>query len=549
MKRLLRTIPIIIMFLLIAAPALAYSYITNIEVQETNGTDYSNMTIKFSIDNEELADAHFIESDALDTRILRAGLIETPHMVTLDRVNFYAWTISGDSTNNFSYTFGDTDLTSMYIIPGYNGYITITDAAALEPSDDFEFEFDDGYFDTSAGGHVYFYKTQACKLYSAASGEITFGIDETDETPNSHADPDAQWSNETNAYDDNTGTPSDSSSEVSYLELIPTAPIVTDAVRIYACDWDVGCNNADLDIDVYDGTSWTNIHSGNITMGMWNTITFTPQYVTEARIKGNQNGFTHRIYEFDFFVDDLSVTATGFTSDSYDVIANADGSDLKIYIDASEEDSAALGGASIPDNGNDWILMSNSIPYLGYYKHTVNSTLIAWYQPITMIDGTTLPDREGAAQNGAFTFGSNPAGIGVTVGSAVPAQQINPVPTIDTDPEDIIVHGGNFDPNAYALPEAGTVVRYAYDFLAAILTGIDYDVPVMVIINIFACIIVLAVMVFMAVLLPNHHLIVFISGLAVVGAFIGIRFLPIDTVISFTILGITLLILERKPVF
>jgi len=36
---------------------------------------------------------------------------------------------------------------------------------------------------------------------------------------------------------------------------------------------------------------------------------------------------------------------------------------------------------------------------------------------VAIISGTTLPDITGTAENGTFTFGSNPAGITATVGS------------------------------------------------------------------------------------------------------------------------------------
>jgi hypothetical protein len=76
---------------------------------------------------------------------------------------------------------------------------------------------------------------------------------------------------------------------------------------------------------------------------------------------------------------------------------------------------------SVPNNANNWVLMQNNVmPYMDYYKHTVGGTLIAWYQPNTMISGTTLPDREGTAQNGTITWGSNPAGVSVSIGALLP---------------------------------------------------------------------------------------------------------------------------------
>jgi hypothetical protein len=104
----------------------------------------------------------------------------------------------------------------------------------------------------------------------------------------------------------------------------------------------------------------------------------------------------------------VSVTATGVSSGDIEVKVTGDGTDLKIYVDDVEEDSALLGGLTVPDNSNSWIINQNDVlPYFDYYKHTVSSTLIAWYEPNTMLTGTTLTDREGASEDGTITYGSN----------------------------------------------------------------------------------------------------------------------------------------------
>jgi hypothetical protein len=51
-----------------------------------------------------------------------------------------------------------------------------------------------------------------------------------------------------------------------------------------------------------------------------------------------------------------------------------------------------------------------------YYKHTVGGSLKAWYEPTAMISGTTLPDRQGGDENGVITWGSNPAGVEISIG-------------------------------------------------------------------------------------------------------------------------------------
>jgi len=86
--------------------------------------------------------------------------------------------------------------------------------------------------------------------------------------------------------------------------------------------------------------------------------------------------------------------------------------------------------STVPDNSNNWTV---AIIYYNYYEHTVNSTLVAWYQPISLIDGTTLPDREGLAQNGIITWGSNPYGVTVTLGSLTAPESTIPIEDEDDD--------------------------------------------------------------------------------------------------------------------
>lgn len=62
----------------------------------------------------------------------------------------------------------------------------------------------------------------------------------------------------------------------------------------------------------------------------------------------------------------VSTPAT-VTSGLHTVRATADGVDLKIYIDGAEVGTVALGGNSVPDNGNAWAFMENdTLPYVEY---------------------------------------------------------------------------------------------------------------------------------------------------------------------------------------
>lgn len=135
------------------------------------------------------------------------------------------------------------------------------------------------------------------------------------------------------------------------------------------------------------------------------TATEDPSAYTLAN---SQYWFANTIVIAPAFEVAVSVTAADITDGEHIIIVNADGTDLNIYVDGVLEDTVALGGASVKDKASNWILFGgNSMSYINYYKQTVGGTLIAHYQPASMITSTTVPDLEGVAQNGTITWGSN----------------------------------------------------------------------------------------------------------------------------------------------
>lgn len=124
------------------------------------------------------------------------------------------------------------------------------------------------------------------------------------------------------------------------------------------------------------------------------------------------------IDNFNLRNEEISVSATGIDSDEYTVAATANTTSWGIYIDGVLEDTVALGGVTIPDSTSDWVILSaNTTPYADYYRHSVGGALVTRYQPNEMISGTTLPDREVAGNDATITWGSNPNGIEVDIGS------------------------------------------------------------------------------------------------------------------------------------
>jgi len=95
--------------------------------------------------------------------------------------------------------------------------------------------------------------------------------------------------------------------------------------------------------------------------------------------------------------------------------------DVYIEVEGTVEDTRNMYGNDALDSGADYILIKgNSMPYMTEYQHSVNSTLLVHYAPLTdMIAGKVLPDSAGTAQDGVITYGANPSNISVVLGSMV----------------------------------------------------------------------------------------------------------------------------------
>lgn len=131
---------------LLAVPVLA-AYYVDLDVTESNGTDYNMLAINASLNIDYLADHGYINATGLDVRVRTTGGSDLPFMLCSDKVLFAA-PITGDLTNTFQLTTGNTPMSSFDIVTGYGGNITIADAAALELGNNFSIELD-GWFDTS----------------------------------------------------------------------------------------------------------------------------------------------------------------------------------------------------------------------------------------------------------------------------------------------------------------------------------------------------------------------------------------------------------------
>jgi len=250
-------------------------------------------------------------------------------------------------------------------------------------------------------------------------------------TPTAHNDPSGQWSDETNAYDDNDATYAmditAATSWSAFLEL-EHSPIYVDAIKAKA-DMQLGSTD-EIDVDVYVvGSGWTDGYQGAYNNGNWDTFVLpTAQTISATRIRinntfdgGNRDGY---IYEVDFRqLNTDTVTADGLSSDDIEVKVTADTSDFKIYIDNVLKDTTAI-TVGVPDNANQWEFMGNVMPYINNVSIEVDGVELLRYEPAEMIVGNNLPNiATPGSYNGTIHWGSNPAGVDVSIGSMVSSSQ------------------------------------------------------------------------------------------------------------------------------
>lgn len=433
MKRVYIPLLMAVISLLVAVPVLA-AYYVDIDVTESNGTDYDMLAMNVSLDIDYLAEHGFIDDDGLDVRIKDSLSNEMPFMLAADRIVF-ASDITADMVNSFQMTTGNTPLDSFPVCVGDGGYVTVSDHANLELGDDFELEWD-GYVASDVADSL-IEKTAIFETYSDGGGNIVAEIyDKTsveqtsqDSTTTLYSGGNTRVGQRIDSFADSnivkisfylkkTGSPTGTAyirvrkvSDDSILGTIGTLDVSTLTGAYVWHDFE-GCivnpssQNLRFLIEYSGGSAANKVEVGyeNSNVG---TGSFT--YYDGA---WTDNDLFDMTYKVDYTVLDVSVTAA-VSSGEHKITLTADSTDFKIYEDDVEKDSVALAGASVPNNGLDWTLGSDAIPYFTYtHKVGVNDRIN--YAPDSIISGTTLPNEESpGTYDGTITWGSNPAGISI----------------------------------------------------------------------------------------------------------------------------------------
>lgn len=139
-------------------------------------------------------------------------------------------------------------------------------------------------------------------------------------TATGYDDPNGEWENEENVFDDLISTEAQSFHDVndsdgvwsSYLYLNRSPTILSDRIRFNAKAIDTDR----AEVDVYANGSWVNVYNNSFADKTYIVATFNQSNVSQARIRlraeNNGEGFYFQLYEFDFY----KVTLTPFENQS-----------------------------------------------------------------------------------------------------------------------------------------------------------------------------------------------------------------------------------------
>lgn len=419
MKRILAVILILSNLILgTVVYASSYDYDFPIIISDTSGAARTYLPVMLGFNGQTLIDAGKMAANGLDTDY-QVGGTSLKYMISTHNVTAVLPSLpaNGKVDSNF-YTGYSPAQTGFSIIPGYGGYVTVADAAALELGAAFQIDYS-GYFNTANVENGY-YKPESVYLGTNGGNIIAQikGLGASSWVTPSIISSAGSWVNSTNAIDSNTATFAEEApggnSWTSFLELDLSGVgyVTASKIRYYADNLDGGDS---IDVDVQDVLiGWTNVYEGAYTASAWEEQAIGSTIgISKIRVRFYNSGADAQKYLNEIQVESLApeTVTSAQSSGDYDVRVTYDGVNLKLYVDdmVTAADTEPCVG-SVINNAGSWYIYPH--PYTTYLKHTVGGTLISWYQPNTIISGETLPDREGAAQDGTITWGSN---TGITI--------------------------------------------------------------------------------------------------------------------------------------
>jgi len=324
MKRFIKAFCLAVAVTLFTSSVALAAYGATLSVVNTSVTSYPMLSANITANVDYWAGNGYITVTGLDTRVYR-GTSPVKHMLAEDRV-MVSLPVNAYSNQSLELSMGNTPISSFPIIPGYAdnatvGYVTTSDDASLELSDNFTYEAS-GYFDASVLGNITS-KEAALQIAGDGSGNVTASLLgeawslATSNTANG-------WTDPTKSYDDNitsyayytvfgcTWSP--------FIEL-SIGEIRSNGIRFYAAQKFAFLDFLDLiDIDLYYDGAYQHLYEGSFAVNTWTTKSTAEFHnVTGMQVRfHNATGGGIRAYlkeaQFNSVVTQTSVSASGVES-------------------------------------------------------------------------------------------------------------------------------------------------------------------------------------------------------------------------------------------
>ena len=444
------------LILSLSAQVLAdtYTHYITFTVSDNSSTARTNLPILTGISAQSLINAGYLDSSGNQTS-LQESSTDKNYGVATGNVSLFIESLAALQTRTYKFFTGYSPADSHKIIPGYGGYITTNDTAALELSNNGTVEYS-GYVDTTAGMGNIINKSGAIRTAPSAtvSGNITLGVVSTVIDyliPNAVGDIDDNTAtpvvdNYLNVDDpvgasDNDTTYNSINSPVQTMDLLNvSAPSTLDPEYISSISVEVYYNvksgngadtafaqpvlrlggSTEYGTEVSTTSSTYQLHNETISRpggGSWIYSDLASLQVgyrlRHSAVTSSRTSFVYAKVTYMYYLTRVSVA--GISSGDLTVIGHLDGTNMWMTVDNIASTNISV--TSIPDNGNSYVFGSNATPYMNYIKLSVSGTEKLQYNQSeqSLISGSNLIDRDNTA-NGTITWGTNPSNIIISIG-------------------------------------------------------------------------------------------------------------------------------------
>lgn len=533
MKNLARALLVsVAALILMSSAAVAYLYRAPVAITENSSTSYTMLPVLWNSPNTWLNSNGFFGTGVNTTRVQTLGGLNKPWMVA-DNKTLTAIPVPADSQTNLYFTTGETAASAMDIIFGNGGYATTIDDPALELGSNGTISLTDIYLPSSGTANLT-RKDNALRIaYNAAAENVT-AYTPTRASDNLVSSNDTETSNTAAAYtllSTIVATSTIDNARIKF-DMRTNWAGVTAYGKIYKNGVAVGTEQSTIDVayNTYSEDLFINAVTGD-----------SIQLYGYTADPGVRQVFVRnfRIY-FDAAV---TVTVGSVPSGEYSSVNfTISGGSAILGVSGVSETTEAM-PLAILDGANNWIWLEG-IPYAASITLSVNATNQLRYEPNTIVQGTTLPDRAGT-KNGDITWGSNPAGVGVTLGSMVSSSQSSALEAEATSTSDLLpVAGGrNWRPDASV--SAALLANPMRPIVTAIsdnTTLSEYQVWVW-----FGIILVAFITVLVGSRVRGHHLITGIAVSAAIALLVVWTVFPIWSIAFIVVAILAGAISERSP--